>query len=81
MKKQELVKDLKCSDDDFKYCETCKVFESKRLPAVRKENIKAREFGEVITIDIDVMPCESVKVTIIDWMPQIMGVHVYGRLD
>jgi len=23
MVKQELVKDLKCSDDDFKYCETC----------------------------------------------------------
>ena len=40
MEKQELVKDLKCSDDDFKY--------------------KARELGEVISIDIDVMPCESV---------------------
>jgi hypothetical protein len=29
MEKQELLKDLKCSDDDFKYCETCKVVQAK----------------------------------------------------
>ena len=28
---------------------------------MRKEDIKAREFGKVISIDIDVMPCESVQ--------------------
>jgi hypothetical protein len=61
MEKQESVRDLKCSDDDFKYCETCEVVKSKRLPAVRKEDIKAREFGQVISIDIDVIPCESVE--------------------
>ena len=35
--------------------------QSKRLAAVRKEDIKAREFGEVISIDIDVIPCKSVE--------------------
>ena len=35
--------------------------QNKRLAAVRKEDIKAREFGEVISIDIDVIPCKSVE--------------------
>jgi len=55
------VNNLRLSDGEFNYCETCEVAKSKHLPTQRKEYFKPRDFGEVISIDIDFGPCESVE--------------------
>jgi hypothetical protein len=61
MSSNQLVNNLRVSDAEFKYCETCKVLKSKHLSTQRKEECKPRAYGEAISIHIDVMPCESLK--------------------
>ena len=55
------VTGLIIAEDELEFCETCKLVKNKKQPAITKEDIKARHFGPVISIAIDVIPCESLE--------------------
>jgi hypothetical protein len=59
MSSNEFPNSLRVSVGKFKYCKTCKVVKSKHLLTQRKEDFTPRDFGQVISIDKEVMPCES----------------------